>query len=104
MHVTDLFAGTAVAFTSRFPGAFDQPGIGDKVLDCGEALDVVDLVEHDQGQNPTDAVHGTKPVKSIDIMDLGILGDVKLHLGEQLIVVIDEREVHLDETYARLNR
>jgi len=30
------------------------------VLDCGEALDVMDFVEDDQGEDLADAGHGTK--------------------------------------------
>src|ERR1043166_9443937 len=96
MDVADFRSGRAVAFASRLPGAFDQPSMGDKVLDCGKAFDVVDLVEHDQGHNPADAVHGTKPLKSIDVMYLAIFSDVEFHLAEHLVVVIDQREVHLD--------
>ena len=64
MDVADFGSAGAVAFASRFSGAFDQPGIGDKILDRSKALDVVDLVEDNQGQDFTDAVHGTKQLKS----------------------------------------
>src|SRR5262245_2404290 len=96
MHVADLFAGASISFSCGLFGALDQPGIGDKVLDCGEAFDIVDLVEDDQSQDLADAVHRAQPVEYVDVVYLGRLSDVELDLGEQLIVVIDEREVHLD--------
>jgi hypothetical protein len=39
-----------VSLSCRLLGALDQPGIGNKVLDRGKAIDVVDLVEDDQGK------------------------------------------------------
>ena len=36
-------------FPADFFGARDQPGIGDEVLDRGKAVDIMDLVEDDQG-------------------------------------------------------
>jgi len=47
MHVTDFGSLGAVAFAGRLFGAFDQPSIGDKVLDCGEAVDLMNFVEDD---------------------------------------------------------
>ena len=58
MDATDLFDGRSVSFACRLFGALDQPGIGDKVLDCGETVDVMDLVEDDQGQALTDGLNG----------------------------------------------
>ena len=45
----------------------------------------MDLVEEDQGQDLADAVHRAQPVVGMDVMDLGALGNVELHLGEQLV-------------------
>jgi len=102
VDIADLFTGSSVSFPCRLFGALDQPSIGDEVLNCREAVDVMDLVENDQGQDLSNPGHRAQAMKSVDVMNLGRLGDVELNLGEQPVVVIDQREVHLHGlTHAR---
>ena len=75
-------------------GALHQLGRGGEVLDGGEAIDVVDLVEDHQSQDLADARHRAQAGEGVDVMDLGGLGDVELDLIEEPIVVIDQRQVH----------
>ncbi len=60
MNVADLGSRDTVALACGFFREFHQPGIGGKVLDCGEALDVMDLVEDNPGEDLADARRGTK--------------------------------------------
>ena len=48
LGIADLFAGSAVAFPSRFLGALDEAAGGHKILHPREALDSVDFVEQHQ--------------------------------------------------------
>ena len=54
MDVADLAAGGADPLACGFFGTLDQAGIGGKVLNAGEAADVVDLVEDCHGQDLAD--------------------------------------------------
>jgi hypothetical protein len=54
MDVADLVVWAGPALASRFMGAFHQPSVGKEVSHCGEAVDVVDFVEDDQGQGFSD--------------------------------------------------
>mgnify|MGYP000256458682 CR=1 FL=1 len=95
MDVADLSSREAVAFAGGISRAFDEPGIGDKVLDGGETVDVVDFVEDDQGEDLADAGHGTDQKEILGIMLLGRSGDIELHVGEQFVVVGDKDVVIL---------
>ena len=96
MHIADLFTRSSVSLSCRLFGALDQPGIGDEVLDRREAVDVVDLIEDDQGQYLTDAGHRAKPVESMGIMLFSGSHDIQLQIGEQLVVVIHQLKIDLD--------
>jgi hypothetical protein len=53
--VTDLGAGRARDLAGRGLLALHEAGVGEKVLDAREALDVVELVEGREGEDPADA-------------------------------------------------
>ena len=57
VDVADLGAGGAITLAGRLLGALDEPGVGDEVLDPGEAVDLADLVEDDQGEDLSDPRH-----------------------------------------------
>ena len=50
MGIADLGAGRAQAFPGGFLGTFDQAAIGDKILDPGEAVDIMDFVEQHEAR------------------------------------------------------
>jgi len=60
MRVADLITVGSVYFTVGLFGAFDQPAVGDEILDRGEALDGFDLVKDDEGQDSTYSGNGLK--------------------------------------------
>jgi hypothetical protein len=68
VHVADRITGSSVRFSCRLLGTLDPARIGAKVLDHGDWLDVVDLVEDDQALNLTDVGHRAQPVESLVIM------------------------------------
>ena len=45
MGVADFGPRRSGAFARRFPGTLDQAAVGDEILDPGEALDVMDVIE-----------------------------------------------------------
>ena len=59
MDVTDLAVFGAGLFPCGLPGAFDQTAVGDEVLDAGEAVDIVDLIEEDEGEDLSDSGDGS---------------------------------------------
>lgn len=56
MDIADLLSARAGAFAGRFFGALDQTAVGDKVLDGGKAIDIVNLIEENQAENFADAM------------------------------------------------
>ncbi len=59
MDVADFIIFGAGLFACRFSGAFDEAAIRDEVLDSGEAMDVVDFVEEDEGEDLSDIGDGS---------------------------------------------
>ena len=58
MGIADFGAGGAVTFPSGLLASFDQATIRDKILDPGEALNVMDFVEQHETENLADTGHG----------------------------------------------
>ena len=52
--VTDLLVALAHGFAGRLFGALHEPGVGGKLLERGETMDVMDLVEDHERQYPPD--------------------------------------------------
>jgi len=59
VDVTDLAVFRAGFFPSGFSGTFNQAGVRDEVLDAWEAMDIVDLVEQDEGEDLSDTGDGS---------------------------------------------
>ena len=94
MGVADLLAGRA--FAGRFVAAADQAGVGEEVADVGEAGDVVDFIEEDQGQDLADAGNGEESVIGVAIVDLGVAVEIEFEFADLGIVGVDESEIGLD--------
>ena len=96
MRVADLRAGGAGAFAAGLFGASDQPSVGREVLDGGETMDVVDLVEDDEGEDLPDAGNGPQAVEGVGVMLPGGAEEVEFQRMQQSVIVIDEGQVDLD--------
>jgi hypothetical protein len=94
--VTDLFARGSIAFPGGFFGALAEPGIGGEVLDPGETVDVVDLVEDDEREDGPDAVDGPQEIEGVGIVVPGISEDVAFEIAREAIEMVDELEIDLD--------
>jgi hypothetical protein len=57
--IADLRARSSIAFASRFFRTLDEATIGHELLDTGEAVDIVDLIEQHQGQDLADPWDGS---------------------------------------------
>jgi hypothetical protein len=68
VDVADLPSGAAGAFAGGLLGALDQAGVGSEVADRGEAPDVVDLVEDDQGKRLADAWDGLQQMQGVGVV------------------------------------
>src|SRR6185369_4163767 len=95
MDVADLFAGSPQAFPARFFGAFHQATVGDEILHAGKPRNVLNLIENDQRQNLSDPWHGLEPRKRLHIVRFGTAREIQFHFAQQVVVVINERNVDL---------
>src|SRR5262249_16790603 len=92
----DLVAAAALPLAGRLVAAADQPGVGEELADRGEAADVVDLVEQDQGQDLADAGHGAQAVEGLRVIDLGGAGPGQLQCAGLGVVGVEQGQVDLD--------
>lgn len=95
MRVADLRSPGSEPLAGRAVLALDQPGIGEEVLDSGEAVDVVDLVEDRHGEDLADAGDGPEAVEGIGIVLLGLVDQMELELANDVVLVLDQEEVDL---------
>src|SRR5262249_25799421 len=66
--VADLVAAGALLLARRLVGAADQPGVGQGLPHRGEATDVVNLVQEDEGQDLADAGHRAEAMEGLRII------------------------------------
>jgi len=90
VNVPDLGSAGSESFPRRALLAFHQSSVGGEVLDPFEALDLVNLVEHGHGENLSDSGNGTKPEEVLRVMDFGFLGEEKLEVLDEKVVVAGE--------------
>jgi hypothetical protein len=94
--IADFLSRRAVTFAGGFFGALDEPGVGGEVLNPGESLDVLNLVENDEGEDGTDAVDGSQEIKGVGVVPPGDAEDVAFEVPYHTVEVIDEIEIGLD--------
>ena len=73
--VPDLLAGRPVTFARRFLGTRDQAAIRHNILDAGEALDLVDCIEPNAGQDCAHSWDGAPTGEGGGVMVLGCTPD-----------------------------
>jgi hypothetical protein len=71
MSVADLGAGRAGDLAGGGLLALDEPGVGEEVLDAGEADGFVDLVEQRETEDTPDAGDRPEEPERLGIIDLG---------------------------------
>ena len=96
MGVADLVAGCADDLASRGLLALYEAGVGEEVLDAGEAGDVVELVEKGEAKNGPDAGNGLQELQSVGILDAGLAQEGALEGADDLVVASGQDEVGLD--------
>ena len=96
MSVSDLLAAVALPFPGGLFGAFDEPGIGDEVLDPGKPADIVDFIEDDQGEDRSYAMDGSQEKQGVRVMMFGVSEDMPFEAPFEMVDVVDELEVDLD--------
>ena len=70
-RVPDFFARGALAFARGFPGTLDQAAVGDEILHPGKAVNIMNFIEHDQGQDFPHPRDGTQAVEGGGVVLLG---------------------------------
>jgi hypothetical protein len=94
--ITDLGPGDAEGLSVGFLGAFDEAAVGREILGRGKAGDVADLIEEGEAQDLSDAVDAHEEAEGVGVVDSGQLKDGVFELGDEGVVVVEEREVGPD--------
>jgi hypothetical protein len=94
--VADFGAAGAVGLPGGFPLALEEAAVRDEVLYMLKALDGVDFVEDDHGQDVTDAVDGLEQDDGPRVEGLSGFFEIPFDPGEQIIIEIDPADVHID--------
>ena len=90
MRVPDLRSSRSEPLAGGAVLALHEARVGQEVLDSGEAMDVVDLVEDRQRQDLPDAGDRAEPVVRLGIVLLGATLEMKLQLAEGRVVGLDQ--------------
>ena len=88
-----IFLPTAVFFAIGFLGAFDQAGVGGKILYPGEAVDIFYFIEQVERNDPAYSGNGFEQGIGPGVMNIGALDNVPLKHGDNLVVGLDHVEV-----------
>ncbi len=104
MDVADLTAAEAVNLAGRTPGTFDQARIGRKLLDPGEAVDVLDLIEDRGRQDLADAVDAPEKIVAVDIVHLHRPVDISFQILDDQVEVVEELKIRLHTLADRRER
>ena len=102
MGVADLLAARTLHLAGTLVTAQHQPRIRQEVADLREAGDGVDLVEEDQSEDRTDARHCPQQAEGHRVIDLRVLDEVPLQLGDLLVVAVDQGQVGADGDFSDL--
>ena len=96
MNVSDLAAAVPQALAGGLLRALDEARIRGEVLDAGEAVNVVDLIEDRQRQDLADAGHRFEMEEARGVVLFDGTDDVPFELTDLPVVDLDESEVGLD--------
>ena len=93
MVVTNFLVGYAGPLAVGFFHRANQPGVGGKILDCGEPSGIVDFIQDYQCQDLSDTGNGSKQVQGVLIMLAGSFFDMPFEFFEDLVERIDYRQI-----------
>jgi hypothetical protein len=99
--VADLGARKAGAFARGFRRTLTQTAIGDKILDPGKALDVMHLLQEHQAEDFANSGSGLEEGQGLRLVVLGGFNDRSLHIAEQRLVGVKQRQVPVPTLLAR---
>ena len=74
----------------------DQAALGDKILDSGEAVDILDVVEQHEAKNLANAGHGLQQIEGVRVMVFGRVDDGTFDVAKQCVIGGDERQINCD--------
>src|SRR5215218_3480789 len=100
VDIDHLPTGKFFRLAGRLMRSLHQASIGEKVLDPGEAAEVVNLVEQGQRENLSDARDGAQEEEVPVVVLADLVKQVELHVTDDLIVAVEQSDVggdgHLD--------
>ena len=77
----------------RCRGALDQTTVRGKLLDPGEAVDVIDFVEPHETENLADAGYGLQQLAGVGVRLFGGFDDGEFHVTKPIIIVTDACQI-----------
>jgi hypothetical protein len=98
--VADLGPRGPITLARRCSGAFHEAARGDARLHPRKAMDVMEFIEQDKGQDLTDPWDRAQAVEDLDIMCLRGMDERALDSGEKAVVGPEPREVHFEALLA----
>jgi hypothetical protein len=101
VRVADFLARGAIAFARGFSGTLDQAAVGDEILHAGEAVDIMHFIEQHESQDFPHPRDSTQAVEGVSVMLLGGWHDSQLEVGEESVVIGDQRQVDFDSLLDR---
>jgi hypothetical protein len=100
VDITHLPAGQFLRLAGRFVGSLHQASIGEKILDSGEAAEVVNLVEQGQREDFSNSRNRTEKIELSVAVLADLVNQVELHVPDDLVVAVEQFNVsgngHLD--------
>jgi len=96
LRVADLRAGGARTLPGRCLGACDQAARGHEILDPWEAGEVMQLIQQHETKDLADTRNCLEHVQGVGIMLRGRLHNGQLQVPQQLVLIVEEGEVHRD--------
>lgn len=96
LGVADLRPRGPLTLPRRCFRALDQAARGDELLDSWETVAVMNLVEQYQTQELANTWYRAQPIEGVGLVLVGGVDNVELQVAEQVVVVIDQREVDCD--------
>jgi len=100
MGIADLLPGGAEFLSSRLFRGFHQSAVRDKILDPGETVNVMNLIEDDQTKDSSNTGDRAQTEIGIRVMNLRNKRQFMFKTQQQLVVVVQKRKI---EFYVLLN-
>jgi hypothetical protein len=94
MSVTDLFTTGAVFFAVGFFDTLNETAVGDEILDRGEAVDGIGLIEEDQAEDSADSRNGLKQGIGSEVVIFGTDNDIPFEVSQEEVIGSNDLQIN----------